>query len=123
MAPSNVSIMAKNFKFRYNGRTRRADFPESPSWTELAGKLQEMYKISPDQLGVSYVDDDNDEITIESNDELHIFYKSTKNPCQTLNVLNMLVAESSASVAEPGSSYLLSPFFMTFLIYIRFRGV
>jgi hypothetical protein len=44
---------------------------------------------SPDQVGVSYIDSDNDEITVSSNEELQDFYQSQAGDVFKLNVLDL----------------------------------
>ena len=64
------------FKFTTpEGVNRRVTFSEQPAWSLLASKLHALYGISVDNVGVSYVDSDNDEITVSSDDELQDFYK------------------------------------------------
>ncbi|KAI1789811.1 hypothetical protein LXA43DRAFT_892163 [Ganoderma leucocontextum] len=66
------------FKFSKppDGLVRRVTFPETPSWETLAGKIQVLYDIPLPSIGVSYVDNDGDEVTLSSEDELQDFYHS-----------------------------------------------
>lgn len=74
-------VMARiSFKLKFNGHIRRIAFQELPNWPDLAVKLQALYNIPLDTLGVSYIDDDNDEITVSSDEELQDFYKSSYRP-------------------------------------------
>ena len=66
-----------NFKLTRNDQTRRFGFSDLPTWDVLAGKLEAIYGISPGKVGISYIDNDNDEITASSNDELQDFYQTT----------------------------------------------
>jgi len=81
------------FKLKYDGHTRRISFQQLPSWTELATKLQTLYDLPLDKLGVSYIDNDNDEITVSSNEELQDFYQSADHPGQTFkfNVVDLSI--------------------------------
>ena len=65
------------FKFTKppDGLTRRVMFYKQPTWDELADKLQNLYSIPKDNVGVSYVDADGDEVTLSSQDELQDFYQ------------------------------------------------
>ncbi|KAH9486489.1 hypothetical protein JR316_0000554 [Psilocybe cubensis] len=66
------------FKFQgSDGHIRRLAFENLPSWDELASKLHSLYAIPVDKVGVSYFDDDNDEITASSNEELQDIYRTT----------------------------------------------
>ncbi|KAM5533965.1 hypothetical protein V8D89_012390 [Ganoderma adspersum] len=66
------------FKFSKppDGLVRRVTFPERPSWETLAIKIQSLYDIPLPSIGVSYVDNDGDEVTLSSEDELQDFYQS-----------------------------------------------
>ena len=66
------------FKFSKppDGLVRRVTFPERPSWETLAVKIQSLYDIPLPSIGVSYVDNDGDEVTLSSEDELQDFYQS-----------------------------------------------
>ncbi|PPQ78030.1 hypothetical protein CVT25_015576, partial [Psilocybe cyanescens] len=63
-----------------DGHTRRVTFPNLPPWHELASKLHDLYDIPLDKVGVSYVDNDNDEITASSDEELQDFYQTSHQP-------------------------------------------
>lgn len=55
--------------------TRRAAFPDQPTWHALATRIGSLYAIPIDKVGVSYVDTDGDEITLSSQEELQDFYR------------------------------------------------
>lgn len=65
------------FKFTKppDGLTRRVMFPVQPSWSELSAKLESLYSIPMQDVGVSYIDQDGDEVTLSSEEELRDFYK------------------------------------------------
>ena len=65
------------FKFSKppDGLTRRVMFTHQPTWPELSSKLESLYDIPRDNIGVSYVDSDGDEVTLSSDEELKDFYK------------------------------------------------
>jgi hypothetical protein len=56
--------------------TRRASFPERPSWPALAGRIGYLYEIPEERVGVSYLDSDGDEITLSSDSELQEYYQN-----------------------------------------------
>ncbi|RPD55926.1 hypothetical protein L227DRAFT_579397 [Lentinus tigrinus ALCF2SS1-6] len=66
------------FKFSRppDGLVRRVTFPEKPSWDVLAAKIEALYNIPVPSIGVSYVDNDGDEVTLSSEEELQDFYQS-----------------------------------------------
>ncbi|EJF66875.1 hypothetical protein DICSQDRAFT_47572 [Dichomitus squalens LYAD-421 SS1] len=65
------------FKFSRppDGLVRRVTFQERPSWEALAAKIESLYNIPLPSVGVSYVDDDGDEVTLSSEEELQDFYQ------------------------------------------------
>ena len=65
------------FKLKANGHIRRIVFQVLPNWSDLSLKLQALYNIPLDSVAVSYIDNDNDEITVSSDEELQDFYKSS----------------------------------------------
>lgn len=64
------------FKFTKppDGLTRRVMFYKQPTWDDLADRIQSLYGIPKDKVGVSYFDVDGDEITLSSQDELRDYY-------------------------------------------------
>ncbi|KAH9065805.1 hypothetical protein EDB87DRAFT_1532315, partial [Lactarius vividus] len=83
-----------------NGLTRRISFPTRPSWNELAARIQALYNIPLDRLGVSYVDPDGDEVTLSSEEELRDFY-DTVDIHQGSQLIKLRVVElSSGRIAE-----------------------
>ncbi|PPQ99571.1 hypothetical protein CVT24_005359 [Panaeolus cyanescens] len=57
-----------------NGVTRLATFNDTPTWDALAAKLQSLFTIPVGSVAVSYVDDECDEITLSSQEELDDYY-------------------------------------------------
>jgi hypothetical protein len=55
--------------------TRRASFPEPPSWPTLAGRIGYLYMIPEDRVAVTYADSDGDDITLSSDNELREHYQ------------------------------------------------
>ncbi|EKM61283.1 uncharacterized protein PHACADRAFT_84808, partial [Phanerochaete carnosa HHB-10118-sp] len=49
-------------------------FYKQPTWDDLADRIQNLYGIPKDKVGVSYFDVDGDEITLSSQDELQDYY-------------------------------------------------
>ena len=99
-----------NFKFTTpEGINRRLSFSEPPTWSLLASKLHTLYGISLDNVGVSYVDNDNDEITLSSDEELQDFYKTSH---QADQVIKFAVVDLHASQNNTGKprSFNRNPF-------------
>ena len=107
----HLAIMAPtHFKFTTpEGVNRRLSFSETPTWSLLASKLHALYGISLDNVGVSYVDNDGDEITLSSDEELQDFYKMSH---QAGQVIKFAVVDLHASQSNPGKprSFNRNPF-------------
>jgi len=90
------------FKFTTpEGPNRRLTFSEPPTWPLLASKLHVLYGISLDNLGVSYVDNDNDEITVSSDEELQDFYKVSHQSGQVIKFSVVDLRSSQNSAGKP----------------------
>lgn len=99
-----------HFKFTTpEGVNRRLSFSEPPTWSLLASKLNVLYGISQDNVGVSYVDNDDDEITLSTDEELQDFYKMSH---QAGQVIKFAVVDLHASQSNAGKprSFNRNPF-------------
>ncbi|TFK36988.1 hypothetical protein BDQ12DRAFT_686201 [Crucibulum laeve] len=72
-----------------SGYTRRVAFPTQPSWHELASRIESLYSIPVGTVGVSYVDADDDEITLSSDEELQDFYQLSAGQIIKFEVLDL----------------------------------
>lgn len=61
---------------KQGGLTRRLTFPTHPSWAVLSSKISETFGITTDNIGVSYLDQDGDEVTFSSEEELQDYYST-----------------------------------------------
>ncbi|KAI9065937.1 hypothetical protein FKP32DRAFT_1602153 [Trametes sanguinea] len=88
------------FKFTKppDGLVRRVTFQERPSWNQLAAKIESLYDIPAQNVGVSYVDNDGDEVTLSSEEELQDFYRSAtmQRPDGALNLVKVTVRDLDA---------------------------
>lgn len=68
------------------GLTRRIHFDgkELPSWSALASKIESLFEIPIEKIGVAYLDSDGDEVTLSSEDELQDFYTAVHTPSKTI---------------------------------------
>jgi hypothetical protein len=101
------------FKFTIpEGVNRRLTFSEPPTWSLLASKLNFLYGISLDNVGVSYVDNDNDEITVSSDEELQDFYKMSHQAGQVIKfaVVDLHVSHNNAGKPFELPSFNRNPF-------------
>lgn len=57
-----------------SGQTRRLTFPSNPSWFNLAFRAGSLFGISVENVAITYVDGDGDEITMSTQEELEEFY-------------------------------------------------
>lgn len=60
--------------------TRRVAYFTRPTWNELAAKIEFIYGIPRDQVCVSYVDNDGDEVTLSTDEELQDYYRFNIKP-------------------------------------------
>ncbi|KAJ7597486.1 hypothetical protein C8J56DRAFT_818074 [Mycena floridula] len=68
-----------------DGPTRKINFPTgNPVWSELAEKIHSLYSIPLDQVSVTYLDAEDDEVTCSTNEELQDFYKASYRPGQVI---------------------------------------
>lgn len=61
---------------KQGGLTRRLTFLAHPSWAVLSSKINETFGIATDNIGVSYLDQDGDEVTFSSEEELQDYYST-----------------------------------------------
>ncbi|KAF7307050.1 F-box domain-containing protein [Mycena indigotica] len=82
--------MAFHFKLsKPGGLTRRVGYATQPAWTTLATRINELFHIPVDQIGVSYIDADGDEVTLSSENELQDFYLAAREKTFKFNVLDL----------------------------------
>ncbi|KZT02864.1 uncharacterized protein LAESUDRAFT_393456 [Laetiporus sulphureus 93-53] len=63
-----------------SGPIRRIVFTELPSWAELSARIESLYDIPRADIAVSYVDNEDDEITLNSEEELQDLYRTLPAP-------------------------------------------
>jgi hypothetical protein len=74
LQPLITATMSIDLKLLMPGDpTRRLTFTDKPSWSLLASKIESYYGIPASNVGVSYIDNDGDEVTLSSEDELNNF--------------------------------------------------
>jgi len=90
------------FKLKYNGHIRLVDFKGLPNWSELFTKLQTLYDLPVDKLSIYYIDKDDDEITVSSNEELQRFYRSADHTYQTfkVNVVDLSIPSDAENLPQ-----------------------
>ncbi|OJA19578.1 putative protein 10 [Rhizopogon vesiculosus] len=72
-----MAAAATQFKLsKQGGLTRRLAFSDRPSWAILSSKIGAMYAIATDNVGVSYIDQDGDDVTLSSEEELQDYYNT-----------------------------------------------
>ncbi|EPT04773.1 hypothetical protein FOMPIDRAFT_1112551, partial [Fomitopsis schrenkii] len=57
-----------------SGLTRKVAFNTRPAWEELAARVQTLYEIPSEHVAVSYIDNEGDEVTMNTETELQDFY-------------------------------------------------
>jgi hypothetical protein len=70
MAPIHV-------KLKYASRIRRVPFDNLPNWLDISTKVNNLYELPLKNIAVTYIDSEDDEITISSDSELQDFYQSS----------------------------------------------
>lgn len=80
-----------------DGLTRRITFPSLPNWNELAGRISSLYSVPLETVAVSYIDADDDEVTLSTEDELQDYYRAAHKPGQAMK---FVVQDLSASRVE-----------------------
>lgn len=58
-----------------DGLTRKFVDAAPPSWAKLAARIESLYHIPLADIAVSYIDQDGDEVTLSSEEELQEYYK------------------------------------------------
>jgi hypothetical protein len=53
--------------------TRRVAYDKSPTWNDLATKVTQLFFIPPEDVALSYIDYENDQMTMSSQAELESF--------------------------------------------------
>ncbi|KAF9265324.1 hypothetical protein L218DRAFT_1075908 [Marasmius fiardii PR-910] len=66
---------AMHFKFTCDPHTRRTTFQSRPTWLALSDKIHSLFDIPLDKVAVSYVDAEDDEVTMSTQEELEDFYQ------------------------------------------------
>jgi len=85
-----TTMASTQFKLtKPDGLTRRIHFegPELPSWFALASKIESLYEIPIEKIGVAYLDSDGDEVTLSSEHELQDFYAAAHKPSETIKLV------------------------------------
>ncbi|KAG7088748.1 hypothetical protein E1B28_012716 [Marasmius oreades] len=70
-----MSSSATHFKFTCYPHTRRATFQSRPTWLALSDKIHSLFDIPLDKVAVSYIDVEDDEVTLSTQEELEDFYQ------------------------------------------------
>ena len=92
------------FKLKY-GLIRRVTFETLPNRLDLSAKINSLYDLPLENIAVSFIDGDHDEIVVSSNEELQGFYKSSYQGGDAikLNVLDLSLPRGDPS-SSPGES-------------------
>ena len=112
--------MAVQFKLtKANALTRRITFVTRPTWSLLSARIANLYDIAIENVGVSYIDSDGDDVTLSTDDELQDFYMSVLIPDGdaiklAVHDLSSLRAASIASHSLPSATPQQSHFRNTF---------
>ena len=72
------------FKLKFKDLTRRVSFAGQPDWQELSNRISDLFCIPQHQVGVTYIDPENEEITLNTREELQDYYFSSYRPGDTI---------------------------------------
>lgn len=96
--------MVMNVKFTTadDNLTRKATFDRAPTWETLATKVEVLCKIPSYEVGLSYIDNEGDSVTISTDEELTDFYVQNTNTKNVKFTVQRLVrrAQSVDQVPE-----------------------
>ncbi|KAF8337983.1 uncharacterized protein EI90DRAFT_2526934 [Cantharellus anzutake] len=77
LPPSTMTVI----KIGHNGHTRKITHEGSPpTWGWLSFKISELYRIPKDDVALSYLDSDNEQVTLSTEAELHDYFTSFMRP-------------------------------------------
>ncbi|KAH7886101.1 hypothetical protein F5I97DRAFT_1808452 [Phlebopus sp. FC_14] len=107
--------MVFQFKLsKVDGLTRRATFAARPSWSLLSSRIGLLYDIARQNVGVSYVDPDGDEVTLSSEEELQDFYNTLTSGAEvikfTVQDLGILRSTIRSPVPQNAQSHFRNTF-------------
>lgn len=75
---SRLTIMTAHFKLKLTGGpTRRLSFTDEPTWTLLAERIAGLFDIPAEAIAVAYIDSEDDEVTLSTQEELQDFYQTS----------------------------------------------
>ncbi|EJT99941.1 hypothetical protein DACRYDRAFT_117565 [Dacryopinax primogenitus] len=76
LSPADSQEQGYVIKLLVHGRTRRLVFPSQPGFADIARKVQDMFLIPAEDVGLRYIDADGDCITLNTEEELQEVYAS-----------------------------------------------
>ena len=86
------------FKLKKAGAsTKLANFHEKPSWRDLASEITRLFGIPPEYVGVAFIDEDKEPISLANEQELQGFYGSLDH---STRVIKLVVQDSRAPDSE-----------------------
>ncbi|KAG6879110.1 hypothetical protein C0992_005087, partial [Termitomyces sp. T32_za158] len=96
MAPVNFKLTEPD------GLTRRVVFSDKPSWSTFAQKVELLFGIPFEQVSVSYIDADKDQVTLSSQEELDDFYATSYTDGQAVKftVQNLPIARLQRTLSR-----------------------
>ncbi|KAG6900681.1 hypothetical protein C0993_004991 [Termitomyces sp. T159_Od127] len=99
MAPVNFKLTEPD------GLTRRIVFAGKPSWKTFAERVELLFGIPFEKVSVSYVDADNDKVTLSSQEELDDFYATSYTDGQAIRftVQNLPIARLQRTLSRKQS--------------------
>src|SRR6267154_3274759 len=93
MAMSLVRFQLK----KADASTQHANFPEKPSWEDLASEITRSFGVPPDYAAVVFIDKDKKPISLTNEQELQGFYDSLNHSPE---VIKFVVQDSRVPDSE-----------------------
>jgi hypothetical protein len=67
--------------------TKLTNFHEKPSWGDLASDITRLFGVPPEYVGVAFIDEDKDAISLTNEQELQGFYGSLGHSPQVIKLV------------------------------------
>jgi hypothetical protein len=84
--PTTMPVAQFKLK-KADASTKLANFPEQPSWEDLASRIESIFQIPSGRVSVDFVDEEGGIITLNSQKELQAFYESSYQPSKVTDLV------------------------------------
>ncbi|KAH9843733.1 uncharacterized protein C8Q71DRAFT_11880 [Rhodofomes roseus] len=91
-----------NVKLTFDKTTRKLPFASQPTWVQLASRIESLYRIPAHAAAVKYTDDDGDEVTISTEEELQDYYEALGTDAVIIKLVVCKLQDAPKSTAGDG---------------------